>query len=275
MSQTTVWRILVVIAAVLLLVGNTAIWVLRSIENDDAFVEIALEKIQREEAREAIAEEIVFAIMGNQPLLYQFARQPAEQAVTLLLATPAFEPLLTQIARNLHQLIVTGEEPPIIIGTAFLPPIVAAIIAATGPAGLFSFEDQELQIRLFANQEIPALDWLIDPLQTAGLLCGIVGIIILGLSIVVASDRRLGMRRAAIALFAVVAISLLAIFPLRSLYRSRVDGDAAEAIAPSVMNALVTPLIVQTLLLLIPAVILLALSLRPRPAMTPAPVREA
>lgn len=271
MSQTTIWRILVVVAAALLLIGNAAIWTNRTINNEDAFVKIARERIDREESREAIAGEIVFAMMGNQPLIYQFAREPAERAVTRLLATPAFDPLLDQVASNLHELIVTGEEPPITIGAAFLPPIVAAIIAATGPAGLFTFEDQQLQLRVFANQEVPTLEWLVDPLRKVGLFCGLTGIIILGLAIIIASDRRLGLRRAGIALFVVALVTLLATFPLRSLYRSRVDGDAAEAIAPGVINALTSSLVVQTLLLLVPAAILVALSLRWRSAMAVAP----
>ncbi|HYI15356.1 MAG TPA: hypothetical protein VEX37_08195 [Thermomicrobiales bacterium] len=275
MSERSIWNILVVIAAVLLLIGNVAIWVNRSLADTDRFVETAAAELKNQETREAIAEQIVFAIMGDQQLVYQLAGDAAERAVTQLLATPGFQALLTLIATNLHQMIITGERPTITIGADFLPLIVEAIFGAIGGGPLFDAPDQEIEIELFANRDIASLEWLVDPLQKIGLPCLLAGIVILALSIIVADDRRRGLRRAAIAASAALAITLLAIVPLRSLYLSRIDGDVANAIAPKVLGTLTNQLFLQTLLLLIPCIVLGALSLRQRTALTPAPAGEA
>ena len=271
MSETSIWRMLVIVAAALLLVGNAAIWVDRSLADSDAFVDTAVEELKREETREAIAEQIVFAIMGNQPLVYQLAGDVAELAVTRILATPAMQPLLTLIATDLHQLVVTGERPTVTIGPAFLPPIIAAIIAAIGPGAAFGLQTQQSEIELFADPEIPSLERIIDPLQAVGLLCGIAGLVILVLSIVADGNRRRAFRRVAVAFFAVLALTLLAIIPSRSLYLSQIEDDTTRDITAGVMSAFTTQLITQTLLLLIPGVILLAMNLWRRGALARTP----
>ena len=271
MSETAIWRFLVAIAAVLLLAGNAAIWVDRSLADRDAFVETAVDELAREEVREEIAGEIVLAIIGNQPLIFQLARGPAELAVTRMLATPAFQPLLNLIAAGLHQMVVTGERPTIMIGAEFLPPLLAAIVAAIGPGLPLAFQPQQIEIELFARQDIPSLERIIDPLQAVGLLCGIAGLVILALSVVVDRNRPRALRRVAFALFAVLAVTLLSIVPLRRLYLSQIEDETARSITADVLGAFTTQLIIQSLLLLVAGAILFALSLWWRGTLTRTP----
>ena len=72
----------VLVVAVTLLIGNAAIWVDRSLADRDEFVETASDELDDLESRQELAEQIVFALMGNQPLVYQIAGPTAEQAVT-------------------------------------------------------------------------------------------------------------------------------------------------------------------------------------------------
>jgi hypothetical protein len=272
MSEATIWRILVVAAAALVLIGNAAIWVDRSLADRDEFVETAADELAQLESRQQLAEQIVFALMGNQPLVYQLAGPVAEQAVTRLLATPALQPLLTLIANGLYQMVVNGDPPTTTIGPMFLPPIVAAIIAAAGPGPAFGFPGQQVDIQPFANQQVPSLERFIDVLQDIGLLCGIAGLVILVLSVVVDRNRSRAIRRVAITLVAVLAVSLVAIIPLRSLYLSQIDNETAHSITSEVFNAFTIQFIVQSLLLLlIPAAILLGISIWLRNATTPQP----
>lgn len=261
MSETAIWRFLVVVAAALVLVGNAAVWVDRSLADRDAFVETAVEELEQEDARAEIAGEIVFALMGNQPLIYQLAREPAERAVNRLLATPALQPLLTVIAGDLYELVVEGRRRVITIGPAFLPPIVAAIIAAIGPGPAFGFQGQQIEIEPFAQQDIPSLKRVIDPLQSVGLLCGIAGLVILAMSVVASRDRPRALRGVAIALVAVLVVTLLSIVPLRGLYLAQIDDETAHAITTDVLGAFTTDLIIQTVLILIAGAILFAISL--------------
>ncbi len=271
MSETSIWRFLVAIAVVLLLIGNAAVWVHRSLADRDAFVETAVNELEREEVREEIAGEIVFAIIGNQPLIFQLARGPAELSVTRMLATPAFQPLLNLIAADLHRMVVTGERPTITIGPVFLPPLLAAIADAIGPGLPLAFQPQQIEIELFARQDIPSLKRVVDPLQAVGLLCGIAGLVILALSVVVDNNRPRALRRVALALFAVLAVTLLSIVPLRRLYISRIEDETARSITSEVLGAFTTQLIIQSLLLLMAGAILFALSLWWRAALTRTP----
>ncbi len=260
MSVTAIWRILLVVAVALLLLGNSSIWIDRSMADRDAFVETALEELEKEESRAAIAEDIVFALMGNQPLIYQLAGDTAEVAVTRILGTPAFQPLLTLIATDLHRMVVTGEQPILTLGPTFLPPIVAAIIAMIGPGPAFGFPGQQVDIELFSRQHIPSLENVIDPLQAVGLYCGIAGLVILFFAIVANADRARALRWVAIALFGTLVATLLAIYPFRAWYLGQIDDDTAHAITTGVLDAFTVDLIIQSIALLIAAIIVLIAS---------------
>lgn len=271
MSETSIWRFLVAIAALLLLIGNAAIWVDRSLVDRDAFVETVVEELEREEVRKEIAGDIVFAIMGQQPLLFRLAGDSAELAVTQMLATPALEMLLNLIADHLHRMIITGERPTIVIGAVFLSPLLAAIADAIGPQIPLTFQLQQIEIELFDRQDIHSLERIIDPLQTVGLPGGIAGLVILALSVVVERSRPRALQRVALALFAVLAVTLLSIVSLRLLYPGRIEDDTTRSIAAGVLGTITAQLIIQSLLLLVAGAILFALSLWWRGALNRTP----
>lgn len=275
MSRAWIWKILIVIAAAMLLVANLGFWVDRNIVDSDTFITTTAEQIDGEQARMRVAEVIVLELIGDQPLVYRIFRERAEQSVATVLATPALQPLLAQIATTLHQMVITGERPVITIGPAFLPQIIAAILEIVDRGTNLNLPTFQIEIELFTDQDIQSIERFVDPLEAVRLPFTVAGVLILALAILVGPDRRRALRWVAISLLIALAITLVGLFIVRTTALANIDGEAAKTIVSDVLDVLISRLIAQSLLvMLVPAAILLGISLLWRGALAVMPDRQ-
>jgi hypothetical protein len=99
-----------VLAALLLVVANSAIWVNRTLFNTQTFTEVTTEALLSQSSRTALASDIVDTALQNQPAVKAVVAEPATNFIAGLLNTQQAQNALNKVVSKV-QIIFTSERP--------------------------------------------------------------------------------------------------------------------------------------------------------------------
>jgi|GEM_PF-1004725 len=244
------FRMLIVIAVVLLAVANIAVWVNLSFVNASRFVDTAVGVLQHEDMRHAIAQKSVDKLMGDRPAVLQVVEHAMVNAVTDLLGTPALQDALRTIASQLQPMLITGEKPTITIESRAAEAIVRTVQAvAPGETPAVQRSGGAVTIELFARRDIPSLAPYVNAIQWAGIVSGVVGVGLLALLTWGSPGWPLGLRRAALAVMSAAVASGILILILGLGFISQVPDASAKTIVSGVYRPFAVQFLVQSAIL--------------------------
>lgn len=99
-----------IVAAVLLALANSAIWVNRTVFNTQEFTQISTQALTSESSRQALAGEIVDKALENNPTVAAVVTEPATNIISGLLNSQQAKNALTKIISKV-QILVTSKQP--------------------------------------------------------------------------------------------------------------------------------------------------------------------
>lgn len=190
-SRRWPWRICAILAAILLVVGNLGMWSYRTISDTDRFVAVTQQVFAREDVRDAVATRIVDQLMPDSRALRRLVAPTIVPVVSGVLRTDSFQALLGGAAAQLHLALTKGQPIAITIDSNLLRDIAFATARTIAPdqAQVLTPVDGVVTIELFSDTEIPSYQREIQILKWAGLIGGIVGLVLLVLPVAVRRDR--------------------------------------------------------------------------------------
>lgn len=112
-SQTTIklwsWRVVgpVIIAAVLLLIANSALWVNNVLFNTQEFTTLTSQALLSESSRNAIAAEVVDTVLEDRPVVKRVIGEPATKLIAGLLGTNLTKSATDKLVATLQTAVTT------------------------------------------------------------------------------------------------------------------------------------------------------------------------
>lgn len=248
-----VYRTLIVIATVLLVVANVAVWVNLSFVDTSRFVDTTVGLLQQESMRHAIAQKSVDALLADRPDVPTVAANAAVNGVTTLLDTAALQDALHTVASQLQPMVVTGERPTITIESRAAQALALALGAALPPntAPAVERSDGVVTIELFSRRDIPSFEPYVRAIQWAGLLSIGIASVLLVLVVWGSPDWPLGLRRVALALMSAAVVSAVIIIAVPLVLPDRIPDASAQTIVVGVYRAFASQFLVQGVILFV------------------------
>ncbi len=134
-NKTRFWRrvlITAVIAALLLVVANSAYWVSRTIFDSNNFTRVAVASVTSDSSRQAIADEVVDRALKDVPVIKEIAGPTASKLVGSLLATNQFSHLLESATSRLHVYLTSNNRESIVLNLGSVKNVLGSLISLAG-----------------------------------------------------------------------------------------------------------------------------------------------
>ncbi|RIK45610.1 MAG: hypothetical protein DCC58_05870 [Chloroflexi bacterium] len=228
-----VWRVIAVLAALLLFFGSLEAWAYRSFANTDNFTSTTREVLEREDVREVLATRIVDRLLEKRPILRITLGDTLIPTVTGLLKSDVFLGMMEDIAAQLHQAVTKGQDVAITIESREVQLVVLGIVRvlAREDADALELEGGTLRIVIFPEGELPSYEREIRTLRIAGTLAGLLGLLLLVLPLAVRRDLW-SLRLAGFILLAVAFLSILVLALGPRFLESQVSSPQVKTLLP-------------------------------------------
>ncbi len=125
-----------VVAALFLLVANSAIWVNQSIFNTQNFTSTAVTSLTSESSRQALASEVVDKALADKPLVKNVAGDTATKLVSGLLGTNQFNRVLTAAVGKLQVYVTSPEQKSVTLDLTGVKSTVERLVGVANTAGV-------------------------------------------------------------------------------------------------------------------------------------------
>lgn len=123
--QTT---ILAIVAALLLVIANSALWVNRYIFDTDNFTQVATTSLTSESSRNAIASGIVDKVFQDRPLIKNIVDDPATRVISGLLGTTQFSNALNTVVSKLQIVVTSKNQESVVVNLEGIKATVTKLI---------------------------------------------------------------------------------------------------------------------------------------------------
>lgn len=120
---------LATIAAILLVVANSALWVHRYVFDTENFTRITTTSLSSQSSRDAIAGSIINRALENRPVIRSVVEEPATRVISGLLATDQFSGALDAVTSRFHVLVTSRSQESISINLEGVKSTAAHIIS--------------------------------------------------------------------------------------------------------------------------------------------------
>ena len=125
-----------VVASLLLVVANTAIWANRSIFDNDTFTKTAVTSITSDSSRQALADEIVARALQDRPVIQRVAGPTATKLVSGLLASDQATNLLTKAVGRLQIYLTSKEHKTVTLDLSGVKNVLQTLLSVADKAGV-------------------------------------------------------------------------------------------------------------------------------------------
>jgi len=151
--------VMVVVAALLVLIATVCFWAQGDILNSHTFGTKATRALTSEASRVAIASATVDALLADRPILHALVRNPAEQAVSDLLASPLLGDSTTRLSSQLHRLVTKGDIPSMVIRVDYVREVVATVVSLFDEKAGAHISERRLSedVKLILLEDIPQM----------------------------------------------------------------------------------------------------------------------
>jgi len=261
MREAKPWLTIVlsIVSVILILIASYALWQNTQIFNSETFSKKTARAIQSQQARDAIASEIIEEAFADFPIINQLVGDFAQSAVSGLLKNRAVEAIIESFAEEVNMVLTSNKPKEISIDISgivdFLKPIVKAADPKLG-AELAKIDLPD-SIVLAKKGDIPSLYSLGVVMFWLGPVAGIGGIGLIVALIWVANKNRKSYVLKVIGLVLAIGslIFLFFIGSLESTIVNTMEGENLRTIADSVYDSLAGRLKWQTWILIVLGVI--------------------
>lgn len=147
-----------IVAAFLLTIANSAIWVNQQLFNTTNFTQTAVSSVTSESSRRAIASEITDRALADYPSIKNVVDDYAINFISGLLGSDRAEKLTTRVVSKL-QIILTSKRPePIVINLEGLKTTIGKLIEISGREGESKIDPAKIpsEITVLDTQKIPS-----------------------------------------------------------------------------------------------------------------------
>ena len=259
--RTTISILLAILLAVLIYLGNFSLWLERDVVAADNFVESTVEALHNGASREAMGELIVDRLVAQYPLLI-ILESNLVGLFSELLAAPELDEVLTFVATEIHDRIVTGDDEEIVVDllgyrTEILGPVeaVAPRLAALVPDEWFT------SVEVLEEAALPDVS---RQARWAGpvMYLSLVGAVVLALFILwFVRQRYMGVAMIGIAILAAGFGTALIIPGGKALTLGQINGASVEVIIANTYDEFTSYLKVSALVFALIGVALIAVGI--------------
>jgi hypothetical protein len=262
MSKGTV-TVLVIIGCLLLAVANVALWATLNVFNADRFGEHVAAGLQTEESTAALAGPIVDRLMAEYPEFPQLLRQPAEEAVAMVLQRPVFTTVFEETAAAANKAMTTSAEDVVGIDLAGeisnVGGTVIGVISAIDPdaganaqtaldAALDNAEENG-RLAVYESGKFPKLRQLSNLAPWVGLLALVAAILLLEEAYRRAVDQHEALKYISVGIMITAGLAFMLFFPvMQGVAQNNLASPVMSVVVDQVVSALVISYAVQTLL---------------------------
>ena len=242
----TASSVVTVFAVILLLISTSYYWYKNYIYNVEAFADRVVETVQTEEVRNAIAEEIVADTLSETPLLKELLGDFASSAISGLLGSSQFEPVIDKTARKFHQIVIAEEPEDITLDITPIVSISSALLAVTSitdlevpgdvQESLDEISGMDTEIVLVEAKEIPSMYNITYTMAWLGPLAGLFGILLIIYALWATEDKVQTIVNFGVFLAAGVLLSLLAIPYFQSIIATSTADPLTRVIVDTVFE---------------------------------------
>lgn len=242
----TASAVVTVFAVILLLISTTYYWYKNYIYNVDAFADRVVETIQTDQVSNAIATDIVSEALSGAPLLENLLGDFASSAISGLLGSSEFEPVIDKTARKFHEIVIAEEPEDITLDISPIVNISSALLTVTtitdlGVSGevqddLEKIASMDTEVVLVQAEEIPSMYNITYTMAWLGPLAGFIGVILLVYALWATADRVQTVVNFGVFLSAGVLLYLLAIPYFQSIVVASTTNPLTRVIVDTVFE---------------------------------------
>jgi hypothetical protein len=219
-----------------LFVGTVAAYGRREIFDTGAFTKRAVDVIHVEPVRQQLAETLTRqAIEAGSPDLVGL-RPLIEGTISRLLDTGALDPVLSSATSEIHRSIFSPGGSPLVLSLADALVVTRGVIAAVRPGTTLPASSTVGEVEVADRDDTRALR-AAHSLRWLGAVLPIVGVILLGLAIALAPQRRRAVTSAGMAVATAGLLVLLTSGIARPVVVNRFEGDLTD-VARATWNGL-------------------------------------
>lgn len=164
------------IASVLIVVANSAVWVNRYLNDTDNFTSTAVASLTSESSTNAIAAEIVDTALADYPTVKGVVGDTATNFISGLLSSSRMQSAVTQLVSRLQIFLTSPQKQPVVINLEGAKDFVERLIEVSGREGETNIDVNKIpnQVTVFDPAKYPnfyhytvVLNWL-SPLLAIG-----------------------------------------------------------------------------------------------------------
>jgi hypothetical protein len=249
MSNRVVTAVLIV-AAIFIFVADISVWAWMNVVDNDRFVVVARETMEREDVRIALATIIVDRMFENRPLLREAIGEEVAAALAGILGRDRFQSLFDRLADRMHRVIIAGGVDPVTLDITTVRSVVLAL------ARVFRDEDDVSSIESYPNeivileeQRYAAIERLVIAIPWVAVFSSLAGIGLLALAFLRAADRSRALVLAGGTIAGVAVLTLVLSLPVRATLIQQFAMREQRIIVGELYDAFVRSLYAQTLIL--------------------------
>lgn len=121
---------LAILAALLLMVANSAFWFNKYIFDQDNFTSLTTSAVEQESSRQAIATELSSKIFANRPVLARVAEEPVTKIITGALGSNIAQKVFTKAVDSLHTIATSANPQDVSLDLVPVKQVVANLALA-------------------------------------------------------------------------------------------------------------------------------------------------
>lgn len=259
---------LAIIAALLLLVANSAFWFNKYIFDQNNFTPLVTTAVQQESSRRAIANEVTGKLLANRPVLARVAEEPTTNIITGALGSNLAQKVFGRAVDSLHTIATSPNPQDVTLDLTTFKQIatnIAALFAQQTGEQAVNVQDVPDSITIINADKVPNIYSMGVVLLWAGPIALIAAIALLAYPLW--AVRRVWHDEAEVLLIdglAIIAVGILALLigPLfRPLVLANVQSSNMQTVAGNIYNAFINTFDQQTVWLFVIGGILLLIAI--------------
>ncbi len=226
-----------VVATVIVFVFSLSLWLWTTVVNTDHFVDHASSAMQQDDAREALATQIVHGVLKGRPLMQLVIGDQVVNFVDSILDSERFENLFRAVATSIHDQLTSTGKASIVVDVSGLNRTIERVANVLNDGQGEEAADLPNEIVLFESGDFPGLKTFADVTPWVTVVSGLAAAALIGLVLLLADDRRTALRRLGVGLALGAIVVALAMLPLRSASLSRIALEERRIIVAALFDS--------------------------------------
>lgn len=248
--------VLLVLGGVGLVVASTGWWLERNFLNTSRFTGTANQLLDQDEVQAELSDVLVRQLSERAGTDLQLAQPFLASIVGHVVDSNAFRAVFDEALSNAHRVLVDRGTETIILNLTAAYDQIKAPLAQVAPKLADELPSRsQLEVVLLHRSELTTIWDTIDEVKHAVLLVSIASVLLLAAGVAIAVERWRALARGAWIAAGSGAVLIVALVVARPVIRSRIsDGQLADAVVAS-YRVITTPLLVQSMVLVVLAVL--------------------